>query len=316
MSGDVTWPCTSPPVTPSIAIARAGADIRFGADLGGEVIEDVVADERIEHRVAVVAAAEVRVAIVDLEMSDAERRVLHDVIEQRIVDRRRVDEQIAVLDPRLLVMARREVRRHRDADARGDLGVHVEIRDGVVEAVADPDELILIDAVDDDGVRVVVVIEALELLRERAAEREREAVERHLIFLRRLEDVEAALIGRTDVIDVHRPVEADLRRACLRGGVAAGGRGGRAAIGLGGNAGRNEQQRGEAEAQNGFHMKSLQWGSHLGQSCGSAHRRAVSTDLKLRHACDSLRPGTHAWRVRRRLFFCGGIPDTAWRCRR
>src|SRR4029079_10523065 len=59
----------------------SGALIDFGADLGRKIVEDVVADERVEHRVAVVRAAEVRVAVVDLKVTNAKRRVLHDALE-------------------------------------------------------------------------------------------------------------------------------------------------------------------------------------------------------------------------------------------
>ena len=90
-----------------------------------------------------------RVTVVDLEVADLERRVLHDALEQRVVDRRIVDEEVAVLHPRFLVMAGREVRRHRDADPWGDLRVDVQVRDGVVEAVADRDELVRVHAVRD-----------------------------------------------------------------------------------------------------------------------------------------------------------------------
>src|SRR6185437_5766101 len=58
------------------------ARIYLRADLRREGVEDVVADERIVDRVAVVAAAEVRVAVVDLEVTDLEGRVLHDRLEE------------------------------------------------------------------------------------------------------------------------------------------------------------------------------------------------------------------------------------------
>ena len=120
------------------------AEVHLAADLRREGIEDVVADERIVHRLAVVAAAKVRVAVVDLEVSNAERRVLHDAVEDRIVDRRLVDERVAVLDPRLLMVPRGGIARHREPNAWRDLRVQIEVGDGVVEAVADRDELIRI----------------------------------------------------------------------------------------------------------------------------------------------------------------------------
>ena len=53
------------------------------------------------------------------------------------------------------------------------------------------------------------MIEPLEFLRERAAERELESVEADLLFLGRLEDVDAALIGGSDVVDVETAEERD-----------------------------------------------------------------------------------------------------------
>src|SRR5205814_8073961 len=84
-----------------------GAEIHLTADLRREGIQDVVADERIVHRLAVVSAPIVRVTVVDLEVADAERRVLHDAVEQWMIDRRLVDERVAILDPRLLMLPRR-----------------------------------------------------------------------------------------------------------------------------------------------------------------------------------------------------------------
>src|SRR5437868_13424589 len=70
---------------------RTVAKVHLAPDLRRERVHDEVADERVVHRLAVVAAAEVLVAIVDLEVADAERRVLHDAVEEWIVDRRLVD---------------------------------------------------------------------------------------------------------------------------------------------------------------------------------------------------------------------------------
>ena len=74
--GVSTVPRISPPVTAPIAMTLAGLQVDLAADLGGERVHDVVADERVVDRVAVVAAAEVRVAVVDLHVADAHRRDL------------------------------------------------------------------------------------------------------------------------------------------------------------------------------------------------------------------------------------------------
>jgi hypothetical protein len=86
---------------------RAVAEVQLTANLGREGIHEQVADERVEHRVAVVRAAEMLVAIVDLHVAGSDRDVLHHVVQDRVVDRRVVDLQVAVLDPRLLVVAGR-----------------------------------------------------------------------------------------------------------------------------------------------------------------------------------------------------------------
>ena len=64
-----------------------GAEVHFAADLGRECVRDQVTDERVEHRLAVVGATEVLVTVVDLEVSDLERHVLHQAVEERHVDR-------------------------------------------------------------------------------------------------------------------------------------------------------------------------------------------------------------------------------------
>ncbi|TMQ68817.1 MAG: hypothetical protein E6K81_16255, partial [Candidatus Eisenbacteria bacterium] len=48
------------------------AHVRFAADLGGERVHEQVADQGVEHRLAVVGAAEVHVAVVDLEVAEPE----------------------------------------------------------------------------------------------------------------------------------------------------------------------------------------------------------------------------------------------------
>src|SRR4029079_17285570 len=116
---------------------------------------------------------------------------------------------------RLLMMPRGEIRRHRDADSWSDLRVDVEVRYGVVEAVSDGDQLIRVDTVHHDRRRAILMRQTLELLRERAAERKHEAVERDFVGLRGFEHVDAALIGGTNVIDLQRPIQVDLLRTVL-----------------------------------------------------------------------------------------------------
>jgi hypothetical protein len=99
-------------------------------------------------------------------------------------------------------VAGREVARHRDADALRELRVHVEVGDGVVEAVPELDELVRVDAVDDARLRAVLVAEALELLGERGAELQLEAVERDARVLGGLELVEAALVDGAEVLEL------------------------------------------------------------------------------------------------------------------
>ena len=77
-SGTVTWPRVSPPRHAAHRHPRALAEVDLAADLGREGIHEQVADERVVHRVAVVGAAEVLVAVVDLEVAGADRHVLHE----------------------------------------------------------------------------------------------------------------------------------------------------------------------------------------------------------------------------------------------
>src|SRR5437868_4542188 len=85
--------------------------------------------------VAFVGSADVAVAVVHFEVSDLHRRVIHDLVEDLIIDRRGVHQDVAVLHPCLVVMAGGEIAGHRDANALGELHVEVGIRDGVVEPV-------------------------------------------------------------------------------------------------------------------------------------------------------------------------------------
>jgi hypothetical protein len=76
---------------------RARSAHHFRSNLGREVIEDVVADERIEHRVAVVGAAEVRVAVVDLEVPDSRVVYFMMLLSRALSIGGLVDEDVAVL---------------------------------------------------------------------------------------------------------------------------------------------------------------------------------------------------------------------------
>jgi len=98
--------------------------MNFTTEIGAEVYvrnnkgrRAVIADEGVVDRVAVVGAAEVRIAVVDLGVADPERHKLHQLVERLDVDRRGVDQQVAVLDPGLVVVTGRQVGRRRDADA-------------------------------------------------------------------------------------------------------------------------------------------------------------------------------------------------------
>ena len=77
-----------------------------------------------------------KVTIVHFEVPDLHRRELHDVVQDREINRRFVDLDEAVLDPGFVMVTRREVARELDADALGKLRMQVGVGDGVVEAVA------------------------------------------------------------------------------------------------------------------------------------------------------------------------------------
>ena len=59
------------------------------------------------------------------------------------------------------MVPRRSVTGHRQANALGDLRVQVQVGDCIVEAIADRDELILIDAIDHVRRRGVAVMKPL-----------------------------------------------------------------------------------------------------------------------------------------------------------
>ena len=77
-------------------------------------------------------------------MTDLERRVLHERVQHWQIDWRFVDLNESVLHPRFVVVTRREVRRELNAYALGQLGVHVQVGRGIVEAVADGHQAITI----------------------------------------------------------------------------------------------------------------------------------------------------------------------------
>ncbi len=68
------------------------------------------------------------------------------------------------------MMTGRQIRRHLHADAVGELRMQIEIRRRVVEAVADLDQLVGVDAVHDVRLGGVLVPQPLELRRKRGAE--------------------------------------------------------------------------------------------------------------------------------------------------
>jgi hypothetical protein len=77
-------------------------------------------------------------------VTDLDGRVLHEAVERRHVERRLVDLDETVLDPRFVVVTRRELACELDADAWGQLRVQVHIGGGVIEAVANLHQTIAI----------------------------------------------------------------------------------------------------------------------------------------------------------------------------
>ena len=162
-----------------------------------------------------------RVTVVDLEVTGTDRHVLHDVVERLPVDRRSVDQQVAVLDPSLLVVPRRRVRRHGDPDSLSELAVKVDIGVGVVGAVSDANKLVGVGCNGRSSARYesrssgVAVIEALELLGESGAPLQLEAVISNRFILWRFEHVDPALVFGSIVLDLdfwrHRHEGAFLR---------------------------------------------------------------------------------------------------------
>ena len=176
------------------------SDVHLAADLRRKGVHQIVADERVVDRVAVVAAAEVRVAVVDLHVPDAQRHVLHHVVERPNVDRQLVDQQETVLDPGLVVVPRREIAGQLDADASCQLRVQVQIRGRVVEPETDVLQLVRVHAVDDDRDGGVLVVQPLHLRGKRRAEVDLEAGVLDPWRLRRFEHVDAPLIQRTEML--------------------------------------------------------------------------------------------------------------------
>ncbi len=127
----------------------------------------------------------------------------------------------------------------------------------------DRDQRGRVDTVDHHGVGAILMCQSLELLRERSAERELEAVEGNGVVLRRFEDVDAADIGWAKVLDFHRPIEAGFRRSLRRLGGGVAGRGGRGAarpvlfLRDGEAADRGHHEGGEGDGSGLFHMDIL-----------------------------------------------------------
>ena len=201
-----------------------GLQVHLAADLRRERVHDVVADERIVDRVAVVAAPEVRVAVVDLEVAYAHGHDFHQRFQRREVDGRLIDLNVAILDPRLVVMPRRQIAGERDPDAGCQLRVQVQIRRRIVEPESDAGELVRVDGAHDVGRCRVAVRQVLELRGERRAEVQLEAGELDARILRCLERVDAALVERTVVLHRDRPslLPGRLGRGCRGCGFCGG----------------------------------------------------------------------------------------------
>ena len=150
-------------------------------------------------------------------MPGANGDVFHDVVERLPIDRRSIDEQIAVLDPRLVVMPGRGVGSHRDADSARQLAIQVEIGGGVVGAVSDADQLVGIgsDASRGDEARScgVAVVQPLELLREGCAPLQLESFVSDRLVFRRFKHVDSALVFGTVVL--HLDAWRGREKACL-----------------------------------------------------------------------------------------------------
>ena len=146
-----------------------------------------------------------RVAVVDFHVTDPQRHLFHEPIERRPVDGRFVDLHVAVLDPGLVVVTRRQIAGHRDPDARRELRVEIEIGGRVVEAKSDRGQLIRVDPAHHHRNRRIRVREVLHFRGECRADVELEIAERRTGDLGRLENVDAARVQRTVVLDDDRP---------------------------------------------------------------------------------------------------------------
>ena len=108
------------------------------------------------------------------------------------------------------------------ADAFCKLRVQIQVGRRVVEPVADFDQLILVDGINHVRRGGVLVIQCLELRRERRPEIQPEACVLDARLFRRLEYVQSALILRAEVLNRDRPPRRDdvitLGRSRLGGG--------------------------------------------------------------------------------------------------
>src|SRR5665213_20878 len=121
--------------------------IGLATNLSGECVHDEITDNRVVHRQTVVCAAIMLIAVVDFEVANLQGQVFHDGVERVHVDRRRVNQQVAVLDPGILVVARRQVGCDFNAYSLCELGVEIQICNGVIEAVTDLDQLVRVDTI-------------------------------------------------------------------------------------------------------------------------------------------------------------------------
>ena len=186
LAGDRTFRGSSPAVTAPIAIMLDVLRYTLAADFVVKASR-CICRQRVVDGVAVVAATEMRITVVDLHVSDAHRDDLHDRLQRDEVDRRLVDLDVAVLHPGLVVVTRRQIAGEGHANARRELRVQVYVRGRVVEAEAYVRELIRVHAVDDVRCRRVAVRQVLNLRGKPRAEVELESGELDTRILRGLE---------------------------------------------------------------------------------------------------------------------------------
>src|SRR6185312_6050817 len=179
----------------------------LAADLGCELVHDVVFDEWVVDGVAAIGPAKYLVTIIHIELAEPDGNTFHDIVDEAAVhEEQLVELDIAAFYPGVFVVPGGQIGDKAYPDTICQLDVDVQIGHGEVESWHQVFETVHVSVVTGHrgGRSRILVVQVLKGLFEIAAYLDVQLPEEAGIVLGRLEDIETCLIIRAIVL--HMPI--------------------------------------------------------------------------------------------------------------